>query len=162
MAKTRLDPLNQLSAGSLVRSLFNTLTAGSAVITKVLVGTGVLLTFTGADSGTGDVTVSTNGQPLTTGANFGDTSPAPADPGVFTGAGAYAYSTKTKTMVFWTGSVWAPMVSLPPGESAIAAVMTGGGGVVDFGDFSTSQPGVPNDLGLMTGPVYAVIDLGTF
>ena len=154
MAKTRLDPLNQLSAGSLVRSLFNTLTSGSAVITKVLVGGGLGINYTGIDSGTGDVTLTVNGQPVTNAANFGDTD--------FSGLVSCVYSTKTRTMLFSNGGTWCPMVSLPAGESAIVACMVDGGGTVDFGDFSTGAVGVPNDLGSIGGQGYAVIDLGTF
>lgn len=44
--------------GSVQRADMNTATSGQAVITKVIGGTGISLSSTGMDSGTGDVTVS--------------------------------------------------------------------------------------------------------
>ena len=154
MAKTRLDPLNQLSAGSLVRSLFNVLTSGSAVITKVIAGGGLGINYTGIDAGTGDVTLTVNGQPVTNAANFGDVD--------FSNVVSCAYSTKTNTMLFSNGAAWLPMVTLPAGESAIVAAMVDGGDAVDFGNFNSGASGVTNDLGRYPGGPYAVIDLGAF
>lgn len=48
----------QILNGSVQRADMNTGTAGQAVITKVIGGTGISLASTGMDSGTGDVTVS--------------------------------------------------------------------------------------------------------
>lgn len=57
MAQTRIDPSNQIPAGSLTRAMLNTTTAGSALITKVIAGANVGISYTGVDAGTGDVTV---------------------------------------------------------------------------------------------------------
>lgn len=48
----------QVLDGDITRADVNTSTAGSAVITKVIAGTGISISSTGADAGTGDVTIS--------------------------------------------------------------------------------------------------------
>lgn len=58
MARTQITG-QQVLDGSVQRADIDTITAASAVIAKVLAGSGVALTSTGVDSGTGDVTVST-------------------------------------------------------------------------------------------------------
>ena len=55
-----------IKQGSVSRADLNTTTVGSAVIAKVVQGTGITITSTGADSGTGDVTISASGNYLTT------------------------------------------------------------------------------------------------
>lgn len=66
MARTRLKSLQindntitsgQIIDGAVTRSDLNTSTSGSAVIRKLVQGTGLSISSTGADSGTGDVTV---------------------------------------------------------------------------------------------------------
>jgi hypothetical protein len=47
----------QVLDGDITRDDVNTSTAGSAVITKVIAGTGISISSTGADAGTGDVTI---------------------------------------------------------------------------------------------------------
>jgi len=47
----------QIRDMSVCRVDLNTTTAGKAVITKVVQGTGITITSTGQDSGTGDVTI---------------------------------------------------------------------------------------------------------
>ena len=47
----------QVLDGDITRADVNTSTAGSAVITKVIAGTGISISSTGADAGTGDVTI---------------------------------------------------------------------------------------------------------
>jgi len=56
MARTQFNG-TQVSDGSIGREDLNTVTAGSAVITKLIPGPGTMITFTGTDSGTGDVTI---------------------------------------------------------------------------------------------------------
>jgi hypothetical protein len=51
----------QIKDATVGRSDLDTATAGSAVVAKIVAGTGVSLSWTGADSGTGDVTVSATG-----------------------------------------------------------------------------------------------------
>ena len=58
MARTLANAVEELAAGSITRALLNTVTAGSAVITKLIAGANIGLSSTGADAGTGDVTVS--------------------------------------------------------------------------------------------------------
>jgi hypothetical protein len=48
---------SQVEDGSIVRADLNTATAGSSVIRKVIAGTGISISSTGVDAGTGDVTV---------------------------------------------------------------------------------------------------------
>lgn len=64
MAQTKINPSDQIPSGSLTRAMLNTTNAGSAVIAKVIAGWGVGLTSTGADSGTGDVTLGLTGDGL--------------------------------------------------------------------------------------------------
>lgn len=61
MATTNITS-GQIRDGEVKRADLNTATSGSAVITKIIAGTGISLSSTGADTGTGDVTVnSTSG-----------------------------------------------------------------------------------------------------
>jgi len=50
---------SQIEDGGVIRDDLNTATAGKAVIRKAVEGTGVTLSSTGADAGTGDVTIAT-------------------------------------------------------------------------------------------------------
>jgi hypothetical protein len=63
MARTQLNLGEQGASGTIVRADINTSTAGSAIITKILVGntTTTSISSTGADSGTGDVTITVAG-----------------------------------------------------------------------------------------------------
>lgn len=56
----------QVLDGDITRDDVNTSTAGSAVITKVIAGTGISISSTGADAGTGDVTINASGNYITT------------------------------------------------------------------------------------------------
>ena len=57
MARTLENAPEILSPASITRALINTATAGSALIAKIIAGTNVSITSTGADAGTGDVTI---------------------------------------------------------------------------------------------------------
>lgn len=58
---------HQIKDAEVKRADLNVSTAGSAVITKVIAGTNLTISSTGADAGTGDVTVNLNSNPdLTT------------------------------------------------------------------------------------------------
>lgn len=58
---------HQIKDSEVKRADLNVSTAGSAVITKVIAGTNLTISSTGADAGTGDVTVNLNSNPdLTT------------------------------------------------------------------------------------------------
>lgn len=57
MARTQVKG-QQVEDGSIQRVDLDTTTPGQAVITRILPGTGVVVSSTGADSGTGDVTIS--------------------------------------------------------------------------------------------------------
>lgn len=59
MANTNIRS-RQIKDGDVLRADVNTSTSGSALITKVIAGTGISLSSTGADAGTGDVTVTVN------------------------------------------------------------------------------------------------------
>lgn len=64
MATTRVSD-DQILDGGVTRADLNVASAGSAVITKLIAGTGVSISSTGADAGTGDVTVNVNTSTLT-------------------------------------------------------------------------------------------------
>jgi len=63
MARTGIDG-DQIRDGSVQRVDLCTDVAGKSVITKLIAGKGILLTETGADPGTGDVTVAAATQPV--------------------------------------------------------------------------------------------------
>lgn len=67
MAQTKINPTEQLPAGSITRSLLNTATSGSAVATKIIPGTNITISSTGADAGTGDVTINAGSATFTGG-----------------------------------------------------------------------------------------------
>lgn len=58
MAKTEIES-EQILDGEIRREDLNVTTPGNAVIRKVLAGSGIAISETGADAGTGDVTIST-------------------------------------------------------------------------------------------------------
>lgn len=68
MARTQL-PTTLIADETIVRADLNVSTAGSAVIRKLIQGTGITISSTGADSGTGDVTVSINSSSVVTSFN---------------------------------------------------------------------------------------------
>ena len=53
----QINPSEQIPSNSVRRDNINTTTSGEAVIRKVIAGTNISVTSTGADAGTGDVTV---------------------------------------------------------------------------------------------------------
>jgi hypothetical protein len=65
MPSTRVNSL-QIGDGEVKRADLNTATSGSAVVTKIVQGTGISLSSTGADAGTGDVTVDVDSTVITT------------------------------------------------------------------------------------------------
>ena len=60
MARTEVRSA-QIADGNVTRDDLNTSDSGKAVVRKIIQGTGVLLSSSGADSGTGDVEISTTG-----------------------------------------------------------------------------------------------------
>jgi hypothetical protein len=56
MARTQLTG-QQVLDGTVQRADLDAVTAGSAVIKKIIAGTNVTITSTGVDAGTGDVTI---------------------------------------------------------------------------------------------------------
>lgn len=61
MPRTQLNLGEQGASGTVTRSDVNINTSGSALITKVIPGTNISLEQTGADEGTGDVTINSLG-----------------------------------------------------------------------------------------------------
>lgn len=57
MALTKQNATESIAAGTVTRGLLNTTTAGSAIVAKLIAGQDVTISSTGADIGTGDVTV---------------------------------------------------------------------------------------------------------
>lgn len=68
MARTQL-PTTLIADETIVRADLNVSTSGSAVIRKLVQGTGITISSTGADPGTGDVTVSINTSSVVTSFN---------------------------------------------------------------------------------------------
>lgn len=68
MARTQL-PTTLIADETIVRADLNVGTSGSAVIRKLIQGTGISISSTGADAGTGDVTVSINSSSVVTSFN---------------------------------------------------------------------------------------------
>lgn len=60
----------QVLDGDITRSDINTSTAGSALIARIIAGTNISITSTGADSGTGDVTINATGGSSLNGTGF--------------------------------------------------------------------------------------------
>ncbi len=60
MARTQLKTA-QLGDEEVGRADLNSTTVGKAVVKKIIQGTGISLSSTGADAGTGDVTISATG-----------------------------------------------------------------------------------------------------
>ena len=75
MSRTQLTG-NQIGDGSVQRHDLDSTTSGQSVIKKLIAGSGVSIVSTGADSGTGDVTISVlqvtplTPQPTTTTNNY--------------------------------------------------------------------------------------------
>ena len=63
MGRSLFNAPQQIAPASITRALLNTSLAGSSVIARVIAGTNITLTQTGADAGTGDVTI--NATPVT-------------------------------------------------------------------------------------------------
>lgn len=61
MAQTKVDPTKQFQAGEIGRNLLNQTTPGDAVVLRIIAGTNVSISSTGADAGTGDVTINATG-----------------------------------------------------------------------------------------------------
>jgi hypothetical protein len=102
----------QVLDGSIQRADLDTSTVGQAVVAKLVQGTNVTLSSTGADSGTGDVTISVP---------TGGTGPAgPAGPAGADGKSVISYSTASITLppvgstvsVTWDQVDWM-MIGLP-------------------------------------------------
>src|SRR5262252_7481611 len=60
MGATQLTGL-QVKDGTIQRADLDVVTAGKALITKIIQGTGISISSTGIDSGTGDVTITATG-----------------------------------------------------------------------------------------------------
>ena len=60
MAQTFIKTV-QIGDGEVTRQDFNTTVSGKAVVAKIIQGTGITISSTGADSGTGDVTINASG-----------------------------------------------------------------------------------------------------
>ncbi len=115
MARTLIDGADQIQAGSIIRASINTATTGSALMTKLIAGTGITLSQTGVDGGTGDVTASVSyGTAAGTAAQGNDAR--------ITGALSAATAAATYAALAgatFTGSVIAPL--LEAGSSGLAA-----------------------------------------
>ena len=65
MGRSLIDGADQIQSGTISRGDLNTATSGSAVCAKIVAGTGITLAQTGADAGTGDVTITATASPAT-------------------------------------------------------------------------------------------------
>ena len=101
MARTQINPSEQIPAGGITRSLLNTTTLGAALLTKIIAGTGITITQTGVDAGTGDVTINSTAAVQQLAISSGATSPVPAG-----GQGTIIFSTTQLIPLFWNGGAW--------------------------------------------------------
>jgi hypothetical protein len=154
MARTLIDGLDQILAGSVGRASMNTATTGQALITKVIAGTGVSLSSTGVDAGTGDVTV-----------NISLASP-PAIGGTTPNAGTFNPLTATGqfTCTYNAGPLAYPTAA--NGGAMMWNYISGAAGEVDFWNLDTAATTAFSFLQL-TGPasftaVATILPNGTF
>ena len=154
MARTLIDGLDQILAGSVGRASMNTATTGQALITKVIAGTAVSLSSTGVDAGTGDVTV-----------NISLASP-PAIGGTTPNAGTFNPLTATGqfTCTYNAGPLAYPAAA--NGGAMMWNYISGAAGEVDFWNLDTAATTAFSFLQL-TGPasftaVATILPNGTF
>lgn len=113
MAKTQVRS-PQIGDGEVKRADLNVATAGSAVIAKLIQGAGIALSSTGADAGTGDVTVSVDDNA------WSASTPTPASQGgSFTTASATLNYKKIGKIVFLRGSLTITNVGTATGRALI-------------------------------------------
>ena len=120
MARTLIDGADQIQAGSIIRASINTATTGSALMTKLIAGTGITLSQTGVDGGTGDVTASVS---------YGTTAGTAAQGNDARITGALSAATAAATYAAlagatFTGSVIAPYIEAGSSSLAATAQMT--------------------------------------
>ena len=152
MARTLINPADQIPAASLTRVMMNVATAGKAVITKVIAGNNITISNTGIDSGTGDVTINAVGSEISVSINQiyftanGTYTPTPGVRFILVemlggsggsggcpspGAGKYAISGAGCGGVylrFWSPPVAAQSVTIGAGGIAGTASTVGGNG----------------------------------
>lgn len=112
--------------------MLNTATSGSAVVTKIIAGTGVTLSSTGADAGTGDVTVNASG------------------------GGSFTGGTLTSALVTATGTTSLTPLQIPAGTLNTTPVAGGleYDGLVFYGDWGSGDRGVMETsvFGILSSP----------
>jgi len=153
MATTLAIASEEIKPGTVTRALLNTATAGSAIIAKILVSNGISISSTGADSGTGDVTlglanivptnvnITASGPYLTLTNTFSGRDTWRIDTGVTTntGLGFYAVTTSKAVMVLQDDSNVNIGATTNPGNNSRLYIFGGANGAnVDVrGDSST-------------------------
>lgn len=165
MALTKLDPADQISSGAILKTHLNTATTGSAVITSVIAGTGISLSSTGVDAGTGDVTITSfanntswSGGPLSgtnggTGVNNGSSTITIAGNVAFSGAYAFTGTLSGTTSITFptsgtlatTGVTTLPSLSLPIGQ--VSGLGTGVGTALAIAVGTAGAPVLYNGAG---------------
>lgn len=132
MALTKINPSEVVPSGSITRAMLNTATSGSAVATKIIAGTGISLSSTGADAGTGDVTVTA------------------------TGGGSFTGGTLTSALVLATGSTSLTPIQIPAGTLNTTPIAGGleYDGKAFYGDWGSGNRGVLQSasFGLLSSP----------
>lgn len=118
MAQTLLRG-EQVTDGSIKRDDLNVSTAGQAVIRKVIAGTNISLTYTGTDSGTGDVTINATGG----GAPGGTSSHIQYNDGAggFAGSGNFTWQEGTKKLELNGANTGIRMLASTTSRDSIAA-----------------------------------------
>src|ERR1700756_3518674 len=102
----------QILSNTVGRSDMNTATSGSAVVTKIVQGTNVTLSSTGADSGTGDVTINATGGGATIYSGQVAVDFGPTDSG---GADNDDEIATTTVSAAWVSAISYPVVSMSTG-----------------------------------------------
>lgn len=105
MPRTQL-PTTLIADETIVRADLNVSTSGSAVIRKLIQGTGITISSTGVDTGTGDVTVSINSSSVVTSFNTRTGVVTLTSGDVTTALGFTPISGYTETDPVYTASSW--------------------------------------------------------
>jgi hypothetical protein len=129
MARTQL-PTTLIADETIVRADLNVSTAGSAVIRKIVQGTGITISSSGIDTGTGDVTISLNTSSVVTSFN--------------NRTGAVSLNSSDITTALGFNPISSAVISLNGVTTASQSLVTGNAGT----DFNISSSGSTHTFNL--------------